>query len=125
MIVSLSEEDINDLENADGGEERRKLIIDRIPAQGFLTLSLAGDMALVNRHERSINLLKDQGGLAPYLSTYLFDASQAWIPETLIEPDNWYREDLNEFQKNAVKKIGSSRISVGAIGRFRVAGAGN
>lgn len=105
LIVSLSEEDINDLENADGGEERRKLIIDRIPAQGFLTLSLAGDMALVNRHERSINLLKDQGGLAPYLSTYLFDASQAWIPETLIEPDNWYREDLNEFQKNAVKKI--------------------
>ena len=63
-------------------------------------------MALVNRHERSINLLKDQGGLAPYLSTYLFDASQAWIPETLIEPDNWYREDLNEFQKNAVKKMG-------------------
>lgn len=65
VSVPLSEDDINLLSVAENLEATRKVLIGRIPEQGFLSVSAAGDLALIRRHEQAINKLRDQGGFAP------------------------------------------------------------
>ena len=103
--VPLSEDDINLLSVAEDIEATRKVLIGRIPEQGFLSVSAAGDLALIRRHEQAINKLRDQGGFAPYLSSYLFDIKEANHPTTMEPVTEWFRSDLNTFQQRAVEKI--------------------
>lgn len=44
---------------------------------------MAGDMSLVRRHQQSLRQLQEQGGYAPYLASYLFEAAQVSVPERL------------------------------------------
>ncbi|MFM0125531.1 AAA domain-containing protein [Paraburkholderia sp. RL18-101-BIB-B] len=62
-------------------------------------------MSLLKRHERALNQLKEQGGYAPYLTSYLFEAAQANVPERLEPVNHWFRKTLNAAQKEAVVKI--------------------
>lgn len=105
VTVSLSEDFQNQLLAVEDLESIRDILLARIPEQGFLSVSATGDLALINRHEQALKRLQDQGGYAPYLSSYLFDARQAKNP-TISEPvTQWFRDDLNPFQKEAVNKI--------------------
>ncbi|MCY4746833.1 AAA domain-containing protein [Pelomonas sp. UHG3] len=105
VVVALSEDDQNQLTVAEDLANIRQMILSRIPEQGFLSVSAAGDLALIRRHEMAIKRLQDQGGYAPYLSSYLFDARQAKKPSAKESITHWFRDDLNPFQKDAVEKI--------------------
>jgi hypothetical protein len=70
-----------------------------------LSVSAAGDLALIRRHEMAIKRLQDQGSYAPYLSSYLFDVKQAKNPSTTETVSQWFRDDLNPFHKEEVEKI--------------------
>lgn len=108
LVVPLSEDDLNRLEASDTPDAERREILAAIPEEGFLSLSAAGDFALIRRHEEAINRLRDQGGYAPYLSAYLFDIGQANLPAEITSISRWHRTDLNEFQREAVAKIVSA-----------------
>lgn len=69
---------------------------------------MAGDISLVKRHQQSLKQLQEQGGYAPYLASYLFEAAQVSVPERLETVTQWQRSDLNPAQKEAVVKILSS-----------------
>lgn len=105
LLVALSDDDGNDLANAEDQDEQRKRILSRIPEYGFLSISMAGDMSLVKRHQQSLRQLQEQGGYAPYLASYLFEAAQVSAPERLEPVTQWHRSDLNPEQKEAVVKI--------------------
>lgn len=105
VVVGLSEDDQNQLTVAEDMANIRQMILSRMPEQGFLSVSAAGDLALIRRHEMAIKRLQDQGGYAPYLSSYLFDVQQAKKPSTTESVTHWFRSDLNPFQKEAVEKI--------------------
>lgn len=105
VIVPFSEDDLNRLSVVDDSEIWERHLFDSVPEQGFLSLSTYGDQALISRHENAINRLRDQGGYAPYLSSYLFDVKQANLPGEIEKISDWFRNDLNEFQKEAVEKI--------------------
>jgi len=80
--------------------------IKEIPPQGFVSFSMIGDLALIDRHERTVkNLRQNENCYSPYLSSYLFDITQAQVPKNLVEIDQWFNNELNETQKNAVKKM--------------------
>lgn len=105
VTVPLSEDDTNQLSIAEDVLVTQASLIEKIPEQGFLSVSAAGDLALIKRHEGAVSKLRDQGGFAPYLSSYLFDVKQANLPTTIEPIKTWFRDDLNEFQKHAVEKI--------------------
>lgn len=105
VTAPLSEDDINLLSVAEDLEATRNGLLGRIPEQGFLSVSAAGDLALIRRHEQAINKLRDQGGYAPYLSSYLFDIKEANRPATIEPVKEWFRNDLNTYQQRAVEKI--------------------
>ena len=67
---------------------------------------MIGDLALIGRHERTVkNLSQNENCYSPYLSSYLFDITKAQVPKSLSEVDQWFNKDLNDAQKNAVKKM--------------------
>jgi hypothetical protein len=105
ISVSLSDDDLNKLMSLEEPAAFRHELSRIIPAEGFLSVSAAGDLSLIKRHESAIERLRDQGGYAPYLSSYLFDVKQARVPSSLEPVTDWFRDDLNHFQKEAVQKI--------------------
>ena len=105
LIVSLTEEYANDLANAEEPEVVRERILNQIPESGFLSISTAGDMSLIKRHQQALRQLQEQGGYAPYLSDYLFEAAQVSVPQRLEPVTQWANDKLNPAQKEAVVKI--------------------
>lgn len=105
LIVSLTEDDANDLDNADEPEVVRERILNHIPESGFLSISTAGDMSLIKRHQQALRQLQEQGGYAPYLTDYLFEAAQVSVPQRLEPVTQWANDKLNPAQKEAVVKI--------------------
>jgi superfamily I DNA and/or RNA helicase len=105
--IALSDDQENLLSNVVDGEE--KTLIERLENQigkdGFLAISAVGDLALISRHKRALDKLRDQGGLSPYLSSYLFDVKQAGNPQSFAEITEWHNSDLNSSQQEAVNKI--------------------
>lgn len=105
LIVSLTEEYANDLANAEEPEVVRERILNQIPESGFLSISTAGDMSLIKRHQQALRQLQEQGGYAPYLTDYLFEAAQISVPQRLEPVAQWANDKLNPAQKEAVVKI--------------------
>lgn len=105
LIVSLTEDDANDLANAEEPEVVRERILNQIPESGFLSISTAGDMSLIKRHQQALRQLQEQGGYAPYLTDYLFEAAQVSVPQRLEPVAQWANDKLNPAQKEAVVKI--------------------
>lgn len=105
LTVSLTEDDANDLANAEEPDVLRERILSRIPESGFLSISTAGDMSLIKRHQQALRQLQEQGGYAPYLTDYLFEAAQVSVPQRLEPVTEWANDKLNPAQKEAVVKI--------------------
>ncbi|TYC51396.1 DNA helicase [Zoogloea oleivorans] len=105
LTVSLTEDDANDLANAEESDALRERILSRIPESGFLSISTAGDMSLIKRHQQALRQLQEQGGYAPYLTDYLFEAAQVSVPQRLEPVTQWANDKLNSAQKEAVVKI--------------------
>ena len=105
LTVSLTEDDANDLANAEEPEALRQRILSGIPESGFLSVSTAGDMSLIKRHQQALRQLQEQGGYAPYLTDYLFEAAQVSVPLRLEPVTQWANDKLNPAQKEAVVKI--------------------
>ncbi|WP_174868124.1 DEAD/DEAH box helicase [Pectobacterium polaris] len=105
LTVSLTEDDANDLANAEELDALRERILNRIPESGFLSISTAGDMSLIKRHQQALKQLQEQGGYAPYLTDYLFESAQVSVPQRLEPVTLWANDKLNIAQKEAVVKI--------------------
>ncbi len=105
LTVSLTEDDTNDLANAEEPDALRERILNRIPESGFLSISTAGDMSLIKRHQQALRQLQEQGGYAPYLTDYLFEAAQVSVPKRLETVTWWANDKLNPDQQQAVVKI--------------------
>lgn len=105
LTVSLTEDDANDLANAEEPDVLRERILNRIPESGFLSISSAGAMSLIKRHQQALRQLQEQGGYAPYLTDYLFEAAQVSVPQRLEAVTQWANDKLNQAQKEAVVKI--------------------
>ena len=77
-----------------------------LPKEGFLALSIVGDLALIARHRSAVRSLKtNEGCYAPYLSSYLFDIKGAHQPEVIEPVTRWFNTELNNNQKLAVRKM--------------------
>ena len=103
-------EDNTDSENQNGNQHTRQDKIDHLfrnlPKNGFLSISLVGDLALIERHRRAVkNLQQNEGCYAPYLSSYLFDIENANRPNEIPEITEWENKNLNDKQKSAVQKM--------------------
>ncbi|GGE59083.1 hypothetical protein GCM10007421_37090 [Halopseudomonas oceani] len=105
LAVSLTEDDANDLANAEEPDALRERILSRVPESGFLSISTAGDMSLIKRHQQALRQLQEQAGYAPYLTDYLFEAAQVSVPQRLERVTQWANNKLNPAQKEAVVKI--------------------
>jgi superfamily I DNA and/or RNA helicase len=87
-------------------KEDIKEMLDAVPSTGFVSFALIGDWSLVDRQDRILrNLKQNENCYAPYLSSYLFDITQAQLPNSLYELSEWFNPSLNEAQKRAVKKM--------------------
>ena len=94
----------------DGGtnvKETQSHFLSLLPPMGFLASSIWGDLSLVRRQRRELEILEKQSGYAPLLSSYIFDIKAANVPNKLINiaGDQWFRTDLNDDQKLAVRKM--------------------
>ncbi|MBE9184531.1 AAA family ATPase [Microcoleus sp. LEGE 07076] len=83
----------------------------QLPKQGFLYFEAAGDISQIERKKKALKMLTDGRAQNPYLSDFLFDSSQARIPDKLIKLD---RKDLlnrnaNDDQFAAVEMVLSAR----------------
>lgn len=77
-----------------------------VPSTGFVSFALIGDWSLVDRQDRILrNLKQNENCYAPYLSSYLFDITQAQLPNLLPEIKEWFNSNLNDAQKRAVQKM--------------------
>jgi superfamily I DNA and/or RNA helicase len=115
ISFKLSEEQQEKYESRLAKEEKNKLdteFMQKIPQSGWLSLSASGDFALINRLRNQLKTLQEQGGYAPFLSSYLFDIKKARQPKMLAEITDWMNPNMNEDQKNAVRKM----LSVPDIG---------
>ncbi|WP_283121505.1 AAA domain-containing protein [Neisseria subflava] len=115
VFVDISEELSNhiakfeDDDNREEGKTRQKKInslFKNMPESGFISISLVGDLALIERHRRAVkNLQQNEGCYAPYLSSYLFDIKNANRPNEIPEITEWENKNLNDKQKSAVQKM--------------------
>lgn len=115
VFVDISEELSNhiakfeDDDNREEGKTRQKKInslFKNMPESGFISISLVGDLALIERHRRAVkNLQQNEGCYAPYLSSYLFDIENANQPNEIPEITEWENKNLNDKQKSAVQKM--------------------
>ena len=104
-VLAPDEESLNAIDAAEEPDAVRARLLAQIPEEGFLSVSMAGDLSLLKRHEQAIQKLKEQGGSSPYLSAYLFDVKQARSPTNLAPVSSWQQSTLNEPQRQAVQKM--------------------
>lgn len=105
VSFAFSDDTLAKIERGDDPEATARKALDRIPEAGFIVQSAVQDMAQVNRQDRALRDLSDQGGFSPYLARYMFDASEARQPGRLSSVDRWHNPSLNEAQKLAVQKV--------------------
>lgn len=89
-------------EDSAGAIERA---LQRIPEAGFIVQSAVQDMSQVDRQDRALRELSDQGGYSPYLARHIFDAAEARVPTSAVQIGGWTNSHLNPAQRSAVEKI--------------------
>lgn len=86
-----------------------KNVLSEFNKQGFLALSGVGEFALLKRFERAISQLKKDEGSSPNLAFWLFNISQARVPNTKdwIKVTKWLNKGIqsNQDQMIAVEKM--------------------
>ena len=83
-----------------------------VAEQGWLSTSAAGDLALIDRQRQSLNTFAEEGGYAPFLSSYIFDITKARTPEQTQPISRWLSDSLNDDQRSAV----ATMLSIPDIG---------
>jgi uncharacterized protein (UPF0147 family) len=83
----------------------------RLPKQGFLYFEAAGDISQIDRKKKALKMLADGRAQNPYLSDFLFDASQARSPKKIVklERENLLNRNANSGQIAAVEMVLSAR----------------
>ncbi|MEA5027409.1 MAG: patatin-like phospholipase family protein, partial [Sphaerochaeta associata] len=114
VVYQLPDELLARIASTDAESEQAELrrdFLDKLPEQGFLSLSIVGDLVLLQRQRKELQKLREESGSAPFLSSYLFDISKAHVPTALVEirDDEWMHSNLNEDQRAAVRKMLSVR----------------
>ncbi|MCB0291461.1 MAG: AAA family ATPase [Calditrichaeota bacterium] len=107
LIFDLGEDDQAEFDESPPAQKEalRRFLLKKIPDEGFLAVSLVGEFTLIQRQSQSIRDLEMESGYAPFLSSWLFDISQANTPQITAPVDAWLMENINEEQQKAVKKI--------------------
>ena len=103
-------DDFFDIDDQQNYTYEEKKYISEISPNGFLALSAAGELTLVQRFERAISSLeRDRDCYSPNLAAWLFNITQARLPKNLddVVITRWLNPDIakNENQKEAVRKI--------------------
>ncbi len=103
------EDNIQSLEDLVSDEEDREKaamekLKDLVFSQGFLISPNVGDLNTVKVMSRALERLERDQGLAPYLSTYIFDISRANLPKYSI-PEIEFSFTLNEAQQDCIRKM--------------------
>ena len=76
------------------------------PSQGFLSISAVGDESLLRRLKKTLDTFSTEGSVAaPFLSSYLFDISQARLPNQQHAIEEWQNPNMNDAQKQAVQTM--------------------
>jgi hypothetical protein len=88
-------------------EEAARGYLSGVHPNGFLALSVVGDIKLIERQRTELKQLQDQSGYAPFLSSYLFDIQAANEPAELksVPDGQWLQSSLNDDQRRAVQKM--------------------
>ena len=105
FTFAFSDDALARIERSDDPEAAARKALDRIPEAGFIVQSAVQDMSQVNRQDRALRDLSDQGGFSPYLARYMFDAAEARQPASLADVERWHNQTLNDAQKLAVQKV--------------------
>ncbi len=90
------------------GENLVRKIYRSFDVDGFIATSQLGDIVLNKRLKKAINDLKIGNTVSQGLDKWLFDINKARLPETIEDINNWLNLNLNEPQKNAVRKMVSA-----------------
>ena len=84
-------------------------VLDKYDQTGFLALSAVGEFVLLRRFQSAIQQLKRNEYYSPNLAAWLFNVSQARLPnpDEHIEVVSWLNPDIqnNENQRVAVQKM--------------------
>lgn len=110
IYFRLPEDDQNEFDGIlnNGGTvvEAARQYLNGVHSNGFLALSVVGDISLVRRQRTELQQLQEQSGYAPFLSSYLFDIQAANEPLELksIPEGQWLQSSLNDDQRLAVQK---------------------
>lgn len=105
VSFAFSDDVLAKIEVSDDPESAAGIALDRIPEVGFIGQTAVQDLSQVNRQDRALRDLSDQGGFSPYLARYMFDAAEARTPTELGNVDRWHNQRLNDAQKLAVQKV--------------------
>lgn len=111
IYFRLPEDDQNEFDGIlnNGGTvvEAARQYLNGVHSNGFLALSVVGDISLVRRQRTELQQLQEQSGYAPFLSSYLFDIQAANEPLELksIPEGQWLQSSLNDDQRLAVQKM--------------------
>jgi len=98
-----------DLKGDDLTEYLYDTVLDRYDETGFLALSAVGEFVLLRRFQRAIRQLQRDEYYSPNLAAWLFNVSQARLPDADEQPEveAWLdpRIQENENQRKAVLKM--------------------
>ena len=86
-------------------EDIIELLSDEFYGDGYIATSQIGDFALLNRLKNSVNDLINGKSASQGLDQWLFNIEKARFPQVYEEVDYWQNENINETQKQAIKKI--------------------
>ncbi|OUP72999.1 hypothetical protein B5F09_12090 [Erysipelatoclostridium sp. An173] len=105
-IIELLE--IEKENNLNIGENLVRRVYRNFDVDGFIATSQLGDIVLNKRLKKAINDLKIGNTVSQRLDKWLFDINKAKLPENIEDINNWLNPNLNEPQKNAVRKMVSA-----------------
>lgn len=86
-------------------EDIEDTIASEFYADGFIATSQIGDFALIRRLRKGINDFIAGRAVSQGLEEWLFDITKARSISELPDIDVWQNQNINENQKNAVRKI--------------------
>jgi hypothetical protein len=105
VSFSFSDDVLSSVEASEDSAGAIEQALKRIPEAGFIVQSAVQDMSQVDRQDRALRELSDQGGYSPYLARHIFDAAEARKPTSTVQIDRWTNNRLNAAQRSAVEKI--------------------
>lgn len=110
---SSNVEEESPINDADVISNQVDFILSKYPKDGFLALSAVGELALINRFRRAIDQVKNGESFNPHLQEWLFDVSQARLPESgdKVEITRWLNDGVagNDNQREAIEKMLSTK----------------